>query len=202
MILPSAELRWFCRGQAPLEIVAWFDREQADIENRTDSYVLLNGTDVVGVKVREGKLEVKALTRATCQVRLPYNVMGQLEHWIKWSIDLDGGAFYSSVRNSAPVIDVVKARRLVKFASSRNGLHRVPAERHIANGCNVELTELGAFARNWWTFGFEAFGETDLDHTLLSTTHLVLTQAELGAVLHSAICQSYPSWIAAVSRSA
>jgi hypothetical protein len=52
MILPSAELRWFSQGELPVEIVAWFDGKRAGLENRTDSYVALNGTDVVSVKIR------------------------------------------------------------------------------------------------------------------------------------------------------
>lgn len=202
MILPSAELRWFSPGNLPADILAWFDREQAGLEKRTDSYVALKGTNVVGVKIRDGKLEVKALTKGPSEVHLPGDVIGQLEHWTKWSLDVDGkSAFNDAVRSSAPVIDLEKKRRLVKYASHPSGPQRVPVERHIEAGCNVELTALQISTQQCWTFGFEAFGDTNLDDTLLSTARLVFAQANVGAALRSAICQSYPAWIAALGES-
>ena len=202
MILASAELRWFSPGGLPAEMVAWFDREKASHESRTDTYVALSGTNVVGVKVRSGKLEVKAITKGPHEVRLPDNVIGRSEHWIKWSFDLDGESdFAVAVRDSDPVIDVMKERRLVKYASSRDGLERVPVDRRIEAGCNVELTALQVSTRHWWTFGFEAYGEGGLDEALLSTARMVIVQPGLGAILGSSICQSYPSWLSDLGRS-
>jgi hypothetical protein len=203
MILTSAELRWFCHGEPPVETVAWFDREQANLEKRIDSYVVLKGADVVGVKIRSGRLEVKALTKGPREVTLLDNVMGQLEHWIKWSIDVNSGrGLEAAVRSSAPVVDVVKGRRLLKFASSQGRLQRVPVEQHIEIGCTAELTALVVSAHNWWTLGFEAFGDADVDDTLLSTARLVFVRGGLlGVDFRSITCQSYPSWLTALAKS-
>jgi hypothetical protein len=101
----SAEIRWFWPGHAQWEVLlAWFTREgrlplieHTDTPDsaarpfvkqerpRTDEYLLLPNCETVGVKQREGQLEVKALV----DVPQPFaqgNVAGQIDQWVKWSL--------------------------------------------------------------------------------------------------------------------
>ncbi|HEV7862505.1 MAG TPA: hypothetical protein VGR20_07380, partial [Acidimicrobiia bacterium] len=50
----TAELRWFFRGPPPGPVVAWFERAADPPQTRSDSYLVLPGTDALGLKVRGG----------------------------------------------------------------------------------------------------------------------------------------------------
>ena len=53
---------------------------------RNDDYLLLPGCDTVGVKQRQGKLEVKALVAGPSPFSLGA-VVGRLDQWVKWSFE-------------------------------------------------------------------------------------------------------------------
>ena len=61
-MLITAEIRWFLRGTLPAEVSRWFEGVCGNATRyppRVDLYLALPETDTVGVKLREGLLEVK-----------------------------------------------------------------------------------------------------------------------------------------------
>jgi hypothetical protein len=219
MILRSAEMRWFGAGEPPLALDAAFGQPTpASEERRTDLYLRLPpGSDAVGIKTREGKLEMKAMTGPAREVSLPGSLVGRLEAWVKWSLDLtpaEGAlAFEEAFRKSGPVAVVTKVRRLRKFERPGNEgnapaevavLRAVSPEANPARGCNAELTRLGGDAEGCdprrWTLGFEAYGSdiADASVILIEAARLVLADAApaIEALRAAAAPMSYPSWLA------
>ena len=61
-MLPSVEARWFMRGAVPVEALDWikrWDLPPTTPDEREDHYLRLPETAAIGVKLREGRCEVK-----------------------------------------------------------------------------------------------------------------------------------------------
>ena len=88
----TAELRWFFRSAPPRPVVDWIEKTSDPLATRTDCYLLLPGTDALGVKVRGGttRLELKLRARPPQPLGLPGGVTGQLEEWQRWSLPRPG----------------------------------------------------------------------------------------------------------------
>ncbi|BAY35854.1 hypothetical protein NIES2111_01710 [Nostoc sp. NIES-2111] len=89
-MLTSKEIRWFYPGRIPEGIKVWFhqycliDQEQLPQE-REDVYLYIPGSDFLGIKLREGSLEVKWRTAELGVVSFGELVSGKAEKWTKWS---------------------------------------------------------------------------------------------------------------------
>ena len=59
--ITSAEIRWFIKGQIPSSVFDWFNGLNENYVNqpeRTDYYLVLKSDDALGIKLREGKVEI------------------------------------------------------------------------------------------------------------------------------------------------
>ena len=168
-MLPTVEARWFMTGRPTEEARRWFERRGpvTKIKPRTDSYLCLPGMTSIGIKLREGKFEVKRRDIDFGLAPLGSRVTGRLGLWRKWSFTVAG-----TERTDAPDdgwISIKKERRVRKYAiNDITGLTAVHPESFPERGCSVELTELKARDVEWWSVGFEAFGpdEAHLRDTL------------------------------------
>lgn len=176
----TGEIRWYLQGGLPAEARAWFGvgdlgRQEA---TRTDQYLALPGCETTGVKIREGRLEVKALVASGGTGRYPNGVTGSRETWVKWSCE---AADRETLRHLITDSDddwifVRKSRFLRRFEWSRGGLEEVDAaQAPPIPGCHIELTTIRAVvgkqgrgpipggawdrAAPWWSLSLEAFGE-------------------------------------------
>jgi len=59
----------------------------------------------------------------------------------------------------------------------------VPVTESIAQGCNVELTQLSINGNAWWSLAFEAFGEDDCLMEHLQASHLGVQELSLVKLL-------------------
>lgn len=182
----TAELRWFRREPFPGPVLAWFDESAGPPEIRSDSYLVLPGTDALGLKVRGGSttFEVKLRLAPGEPISLPSGGSGQREEWRKWSFGR-GGVTRILPRLGLPKegwVTVVKHRRTTSVP------YRPDA------GCTVELTALEARARSWATLGFEAYGPpADLRPALQQAVETFFASIDdLGADLSC----GYPEWLA------
>jgi hypothetical protein len=111
----------------------------------------------VGIKLREGKLEVKRRDIDFGFAPLGSRVTGRLALWRKWSFTVAG-----SDRTGAPDddwISIEKKRRLRKYAiNGITGLTAADPDTFPEHGCSVELTEMKVRNVEWWSVGLEAFG--------------------------------------------
>jgi hypothetical protein len=195
MILPSVEVRWFVRGAVDRAVRAWFESGERPPEwepEREDRY-LAHPDESLGIKLRQGKLEIKRRESILESLALPC-VIGSVERWRKWSFAL---ADDDLPHNSW--IAVHKRRRVRKYAIRDGRARAIPADDRPEQGCNVELTELTVNDDSWWTIGFEAFGhESSLQDHLLTVARVVFADEAPRLDLHDSY--GYPAWLVRLGR--
>ena len=198
---PTLEVRWFVSGQIPEPIHQWFHNgtiAPTPVAEREDWYLCLPGTVNLGIKQREGKLEIKKRTSDCGVCSLSDRVSGQVEQWVKWSFGLD--AEQSDIGKAAfqgEWIAVQKSRQQKRYEVTPSGTVQAidSSDSSISTGCNLELAQLLVFDQPWFSVGFEAFGEMDaLEKTLDRVLHKVLADPEFPTV-EAEQSMSYPRWL-------
>jgi hypothetical protein len=201
-MLPSVEARWFIFGPLPETLRTWFEQGmlvEADKKTRTDHYLFLPGTASIGVKLREGKFEVKRRDADFGIAPIGSRATGRLGLWRKWSFTVaDKGG------EKAPDghwFSIEKKRLLRKYILENGGFRSVdPAKIFTEFGCTVELTTLKVRDVDWWSFGFEAFGPDE--NRLRETLEQVATNC-LDGLDHPGLSgensYDYPEWMASLN---
>jgi hypothetical protein len=164
-MLHSAEIRWFYPGSLPKLMLRWFAADRMlSPATRTDRYLVFPGCESVGVKVREGRFEIKALKGASETVRFSTGISARTDCWVKWSYGKESVKPWieALLGEHDGWIDVTKARYLRKYSLDGGEILEVDAEELLDRGCNVELTRVSTRDRAWWSLAFEAFGSPDL----------------------------------------
>ncbi|MCB9420247.1 MAG: hypothetical protein H6667_10595 [Ardenticatenaceae bacterium] len=202
MMFSTQEMRWFFAGAVPPLVAAWFGAQVCAALSqppRTDFYLQLDGDDSLGVKLREGRMEVKQREGAGVPVQLGEQAVGQMESWRKWSFGLaDTGNV------TEQWVGVWKARRWCLFDVGENGriIPTLPAT-VLEQGCACELTEIHLVdsPEPWWSLGLEAFGGTAVQRRerLLLVAKTFLTQPGAPS-LPSEQSYSYPKWLQMAKR--
>jgi hypothetical protein len=178
----------------------WFQRCEHKPEEqprRVDYYLRHVGIDSLGIKLREGRVEVKQRYRRCGVVRFHERVAGQVEHWRKWSFGLaESDGDLPGVSTLAPFwIRVEKRRTLRKYRIVGNGVMAVREGEDFDQGCALELTSIRVGRAEWWSVGLEAFGEELVleDALLLVAKHLLAVEEP--PVLEVADSYGYPRWL-------
>jgi hypothetical protein len=210
MMVQSAEARWFILGALPDEVLRWFKGGQIlDSQGvQVHEYLLFPGCQSVGVKLREGRFEIKAILPASQSFSLDLGIQGTTEQWIKWSFASEGlPAIDPALHQSGLWLKVYKDRFLRKLSADRGILEEVSARPGAlpGSGCNIELTriELEANPRYWFSLGFEAFGPSAVAAKILrEAIHLFFQEHGRvpGISLREGDSLSYPAWLAKVTN--
>jgi hypothetical protein len=196
----SAEIRWFFDEQLPHDVDRWFCSEALchSEDPRTDAYLRLPGCESVGIKLREGNLEVKALCGSSRDVAFGNDVGGITSTWVKWSLKdplvLEFGRVACA---GADPIEVEKTRRLLKYSLDDGDPVPIAADCRPRSGCNVELTKIEILKRPWWSFALEAFGSpAEVDANLLKAATSYFSTHPAPCRLSTVTSRSYPAWLA------
>lgn len=195
----SSEIRWFFEGDPDPSIDEWFARSQLGKREppRTDRYLCLPGCTTVGVKIREGLLEIKAQTRGAESVRLPNGIAGSQSSWVKWSRQLDDT--HGLTEGDDTWVALTKERRLRLFAPKGDEVEEGAAGRIIDGpGCNIELSrvELAGEGSGWWSVCLEAFGAPAESGDVLRLVASQPALASIAGFLPPENSLSYPEWLA------
>jgi hypothetical protein len=201
MMHATMEVRWFYSGALPPDVGGWFlqgEGQPVDPSLRVDHYLPVAKGDGLGIKLREGRLELKRRHRQLGVVRLHRRVAGIMEHWRKWSFplaDLNNG-LTSVVHPASGWIGVYKRRRLQRYQVLDEGeLLAVSSQHYPDQGCDLELTEVQAAGAAWWTLSFEAFGtEARLQKNLGLVADRILSTTD-PPVLAVEYSHGYPRWL-------
>lgn len=206
-MFPTVEVRWFYPGRVPAGVSAWFRRCVGQFEEpapRTDYYLCLAGGDVLGVKLREGRIEIKGRGQQFGVVRFHDRVAGLLERWRKWTFMLaDAESALARVQASTPAwIGVRKERRLRRYGLvDGSQVVAIAPGVHAPWECCLELTRIDVAGRPWWSVAFEASGDASaLRENLLTTARHVLGAADPPALTAVDSC-GYPHWLDGIRRS-
>lgn len=208
-MLRSAEVRWFFPGAWPDEVRRWFGAgRQLEAEGeREDRYLLFPECETVGVKLREGKLEVKARVSGPGPFAVADGVRGRTDQWVKWSFASEGlQTLTGDLLRSGRWVGVRKERYLRKYSVDSGQVEEVPPRQKPlpVSGCNVELTAVGVDAEpaSWYSLGFEAFGNpAGLAGTLEEAVRsfFAVNGGMPGVTLSERESLNYPAWLATLA---
>jgi hypothetical protein len=163
-----------------------------------DRYLRLANGGGLGIKVREGRLELKQRHGQPGILRLHQRVTGRVEHWRKWSFALaEGGSTLDSMLVPPQAwIGVTKARLLRRYlVSSERRVVPTSTGEYPERACDWELTQVHVGGSAWWTVGFEAFGRgSTLPETLRLVAGQVLAAWEPPR-LQAGDSFGYPEWL-------
>ncbi len=202
MMLATEEMRWFFVGMIPESVATWFGAQVCAPQvciapaplPRTDYYLQLADSDSLGIKLRQGRIEVKQREGAGETIELSGQAVGQVESWRKWSFGL------ADAENvTEQWVGVWKARRWCLFEVEENGrIIPAPPATILEKGCACELTDvrLADSSEQWWSLGFEAFGGTAVERreSLLRAAKQFLGQED-APLLPIEQSYSYPKWL-------
>ena len=197
----TLEVRWFYPGRLPGQLVAWLDRLgclPAGLSPRKDHYLRLASPPTLGIKLREGNIEVKARLGEPREVQLGPRAAGRLAPWRKWSFPLapDITPLERLLVPGPAWISVTKERRLQRYRlGSGPEPVAVPLEAPAELGCEFELSRAWAGGEEWWSACFEAFGpESGLERALMTVAAQVLGPGwPLPLEVEHSL--SYPAWL-------
>jgi len=191
----SVEWRCFGSGELPGALVHFWTQKQARQEPaRTDTYLRFPHARTVGVKMREGRLEVKALIRpAEKTFRLSaFPDEQHLESWEKWSLaheSLEPLLHHWARAQPYQWLEVGKRRWLF------DGLPEDAGEARV----QCELSQLEVQKKRYWSLSLEAFPlGPDAFQAALRAARLVVEPALQGlpaSVISALRIMSYPRWL-------
>jgi hypothetical protein len=197
----TTEVRWFFEGMPPPAAVEWFrggNREPEVETRRVDHYFRLAGVNTLGIKLREGRIELKQRQRQLGVVRFAERVHGVMEQWHKWSMSLaeSGTSLAAMVLPGRSWIGVEKRRQVRSYnVTDGNEVRVVEAGEFPRRGCSWELAAIRVAGQSWWTTGLEAFGdEGDTPGDLLRVAQLLLSD-RVPQTLEAKDSFSYPEWL-------
>ncbi len=197
--ITSAEIRWFIKGKIPSNIFDWFiglNNNYVNQPERIDQYLYLKSNDSLGIKLREGRVEIKQRINHIGNITPGNNVTGIAEKWQKWSFELnEAKQNISEISDQNKWIPVSKTRILVNYGITEENIVTQKERASYKNGCLTELTSLKLFNEDWWTLGLEAYGEENrlLDNLVL-LSHLILNDKS-NIKLSQDDSYSYPGWL-------
>lgn len=195
----SAEIRWFVKGKIPSNIFDWFiglNENYINQAERIDYYLHLPTDDSLGIKLREGRVEIKHRINHIGNITPGINVTGIAEKWQKWSFELkEANPILSNLNIQNKWIPLSKTRILVNYGISEDNIIAQKEKASYKNGCLTELTSLKSSNEDWWTFGLEAYGEENRLHdNLVLLSHLILNDnSKVKFTQEDSF--SYPGWL-------
>lgn len=224
LLYNSAEIRWFL---PPTEdwgtVLDWFlDKGTAKANQtvnsspdflrvfdnikkeqlRTDEYLVIPHCNTVGVKQRQGKLEVKAQI-GEIENYQDETVSGKIDYWSKWSFqpsETNSSLLEKDLQLSGEWLKINKIRYLLKLSHSDNGVRAVTPDVWPEKGCQVELTQVWVEGSDeiWTSIGFEAFGDTFLNMgSILKDSILFFISKRYLPIFKLSLenSLSYPTWL-------
>lgn len=208
MLFHSAEIRWFFRGKPHEEFNSWFEADglHRDEGARVDDYLVLPRCATTGIKIRDGRFEVKAATGRPAMVEMPNGMRGFKGTWVKWSRKAgDAAAVRSLITGADETVLSIEKRRSLRLISLEGDapVEIRPGERQLVQGCQVESTILRAAplgrdlaaAAHWWSLSLEAFGEIDDIVVNLDEVTGYLFRDDIGIAADERDSMSYPAWL-------
>lgn len=193
MPLITCEMRWLRDGPLPGEVERWLQSGQLAAPGwREDRYLLLPGVADMGIKEREGRLEIKGRLAKLGVHAIAPEIEGVAERWCKWSY---GAAVAESFPRNGPIV-VGKERVQKHFLLEPGERAQATTQRDLARrGFSIELTRIRLAGGDHWSLGIEAAPD---DPALLADLVRALGDILQGfpLPLPRSCSRSYPAWLA------
>jgi hypothetical protein len=184
MMWPSLEIKWFFADK-PCDVTQVFESLPCP-EERTDWYAF-PCHEHCGVKMREGKLEVKLLLEDCGDYGCGF-IQGRLQRWGKWSVPWDADdAPPEPLLKTTGWVAVNKVRYQQAFMVTDDGICKADDDRP-GSRCQLEWTALTVKDQHWWSIGVEAW---EADKNLASRALRVIEEHLLKVSF--AVLPEYPN---------
>ncbi len=163
----SKEIRWF-HEEPKKGILNWFAEKGKAFENtdsRTDFYLPVKNEKGIGIKLREGNIEVKHRISEPKQEKLSQRAEGFFERYLKWSFDSSQEDSLSREiikQQKYNWVEVKKERMGFKLKEKNGEPEIVDMETYLEYGCQLEYTRISIQRNTWYSFALEWFGEKEI----------------------------------------
>ncbi len=215
--LATYEVRWFFTGpvrEYPA-LRRWFETAvpvaqnpdvgppqwQERLGGEPDIYLLVpHGTDM-GIKWREGQLQIKGQVTSCGLQRFGEGHQGQVERWVKWSYAHIPAAYQQLFANGEKyglqtiAVHKIRATRKIELDTLTGRAQEVTESTSFSRGLSVELADIEAAGKAYCSLAFEAFPD-DAAMSAAFTQVVTAFLAELTEFpLSAAHSLSYPAWL-------
>jgi hypothetical protein len=210
----SIETRWFFEGDSSHhpDLRHWFEScapfpRAADVRapvwkdragGAPDVYLLMPGCTDMGVKWREGTLQIKGRVADLGERRFGTAHAGRVQRWIKWTYPEVPAAYRALFEaNETPGLETAlvyktRALRMIKLGSAKP--EEVAPGIVLECGVGFEMTDLELNGERYCSVAFEAFPDnaaTEAGFDAAVTGFL----GELAGSLGVGASMSYPDWL-------
>ncbi|WP_318312612.1 hypothetical protein [Flagellimonas crocea] len=168
----TKEIRWFFKEEKE-QLSNWFQQlDGTSTHIRTDFYLNINNEDI-GIKLREGKIEVKHRVGTRAYGCLSDNIWGCFDEYIKWSFNVqEQDSVLSKITDYqyCQWIPVTKEQKLVQLTEENGSIRTKSIAEDLLNGCQIEYSTIKIYDDEWQTLALEWFGDNylKLDGTIVS----------------------------------
>lgn len=176
LTLSTLEARWFFPGlleETGRGVEAWFRARGGPVPLawdpappawRRDRYLVIPGHDDMGIKWRDGRLEIKGREAALGPTMFTRGFEGICERWIKWSyagaaIERRFLGLFRSVPSGVVLVEKRRLQRLLALDAAGDATEIGPDEPR-QQGVNLELAQIRVprtTPETHWSLAFEAF---------------------------------------------
>lgn len=211
---PSIETRWFFTGDSSRhgELRQWFEscapfsrsraRGAPEWKRRRggepDIYLLMPGCNDMGIKWREGTLQIKGRVADLGVRSFGSRHAGRVQRWIKWTYaDVPAGyraLFETGEGQGLDTAAVHKMRALRMISLDAATPEEVVPGTVLDRGVGFEMTDLELEGERYCSIGFEAFPDDAQTGTVFDVVVGAFV-AEFAGTLGSDTSMSYPAWL-------
>ena len=199
----SLEIRWFYKHHKIVQpIFDWFHAIGGDKDNpitkRTDYYLNEFDKGKLGIKLRDGQLEIKQRIAAISNHDNPWHNKGIIEVYDKCEFNIAKDDKFSDQiikgENHEDWIALTKERKIIKVTADENKI--LPGTVMIDDGCSVEITKLFIKDHHWWTFCVEAYAKKhDIKTNLKATLDFISSTFKSTDIFKLKLSTGYPTWL-------
>lgn len=210
----TLETRWFFDGDSGHHPVLrdWFETcapfpRGAEVQapqwsgragGAPDIYLLMPECADMGIKWREGMLQIKGRVEDLGTCRLGSRQRGRVQRWIKWSYEAVPAAyrslFLSGARHGLATAAIHKTRALRMISLDAGEPGEVMPGVVLQRGVGFEMTDLELDGKRCSSIAFEAFPDDAATAAGFDAVAAGFLD-ELPLTLDAAASMSYPEWL-------
>jgi hypothetical protein len=211
----TIETRWFFDGDSSRYPVIrrWFETcapfpKSADVrvpewkgrtDGRPDVYLLMPGCTDMGIKWREGTLQIKGRVEDLGTRRFGSRHEGRVQRWIKWTYEEVPPAcrsLFSVGANSALETAAVHKTRALRMISLESGApEEVAPGVVLQRGIGFEMTDLERDGKRYCSIAFEAFPDDAVTAAGFDAVVAGFLEELADITLDIDASMSYPDWL-------
>jgi hypothetical protein len=213
--LATHEVRWFFEGRAEdhPELKQWFETAEpvekdatigtpswkGRLDDQPDVYLRIPGSEDLGIKWREGELQIKGRTAMLGTQMFGGIHHGLVERWVKWSYAKMPDEFrvLFAEETRLPLVSVRKTRALRKLRldTMLGTAQEIDTKIFVDRGLGCELTNLEVSGKSFCSLAFEAFPDDAATHEAFACTVSAFLDGLQNVELGATKSMSYPTWL-------